>query len=839
MNHIKFLPVLLFFAFALQAQQQTANQATQATPYQQPSAAEIHQDIKKLQVIGSALYLAAHPDDENTRVISYLANRLKVKTAYLSLTRGDGGQNRIGPEIRELLGVIRTQELLKARSIDGGEQFFSRANDFSYSKNAEETFTIWDREQVLHDAVWVIRKFRPEVLITRFPHTPSRTHGHHTAASQIAYEAFDAAADPKRFPEQLNFVSVWQPKRLVWNAYSRAYASEEDFQKASNEMLQVDVGSYYPLLGKSNNEIAGISRSQHQCQAMGTAQERGSSTEYFEHLKGERAENGLFDGVATSWTSIEHGGKEIQALLDKIDKEFQSDDPAASIPNLLKVRDLVQQVKSNWKATKMQEINDLIVACAGLHVELIADEPSAVPGDQITATLEMVNRSSTTIVNVQNVRSKWLVLTDREIPAIPEKALEYNVLSKDKISLTTEKEMEINRPYWLKHPGTKGMYTIYDKMKIGGQENTAAITVQIDLLINNKKLSINVPLIYRRLDPVIGEVYRPFVLGPAVSVSIKDKIVIFAEKKSKTLETTVKAGHQGSGTITIQADKGWTVSPSSIPYDFKEKNAEQKVNLTITPPGKQSTTTLNFVINGKKVMEEFIINYPHIPEQQVYLEAKTKLVRLDIQKRGERIGYYMGAGDKIPTSLEQIGYKVTLLDDASISKEYLKQFDAVIIGIRAYNTSDRIPFHQPLFMDYVKNGGTMIVQYNTSFRLKTKDIGPYPLTLSTDRTTVEEAEVRLLLPDHPVLNFPNKITAKDFEGWVQERGLYFPNAWDDNYKAILSSNDPGETPKDGGLLVAEYGKGHYIYTGYSWFRELPAGVPGAFRFYANLISLGN
>jgi len=819
MDPLKLLLIFLLSALSLNAQQ-----------YQQPSAAEIHHSIKKLSVLTSALYLAAHPDDENTRVITYLANQQKARTAYLSLTRGDGGQNRIGPEIRELLGVIRTQELLKARSIDGGQQFFSRANDFSYSKNAEETFTIWDREQVLADAVWVIRNFKPDVLITRFPHTPSRTHGHHTAASQIAFEAFDAAADPKRFPEQLEYTTVWQPTRLVWNAYSRAYASEQDFQMESTDMLQVDVGGYYPLLGQSNNEIAGVSRSQHQCQAMGTAQERGSSTEYFQHLKGGQAVGDLFEGINPNWKQFD-GGHEIEALLVKIDRAFKSDQPSASIPDLVKAKTLIQKIDSHWSAIKSKEIDALIQACSGLYVEFVSTTPSVVPGDAVNATYEIVNRSFTK-VKLEKITVFGLVPTAN-------RSLKYNIPIKENITLMTSKSAPINQPYWLVTPGTKGMYTVTDQQQIGASENTPAITATIHLNVNGTAVVLDIPLIYRRLDPVTGDVYRPFVLGPAVSLSIKDKVVIFADGQPKTLEATIKAGQPGRGTIQIKADKGWKVVPASIPYNFKQINAEQKIQLTITPPKNQSTTTLGFSLNGQPIMEEFVIDYPHIPGQQVYLPAATKLVRLDIDKRGEQIGYYMGAGDKIPASLEQIGYKVILLDDASISKDYLKQFDAVIIGIRAYNTSERISFHQPVFMEYVREGGTMIVQYNTSFRLKTEDIGPYPLTLSTDRTTVEEAEVRMLTPDHAVLNSPNKITAKDFEGWVQERGLYFPNQWDDRYQAILSSNDPGETPKDGGLLVAEYGKGHYVYTGYSWFRELPAGVPGAFRMYANLISLGN
>ncbi len=803
----------------------------QAQAPKQYNGAEIQHAIQKLNSLGTALYFAAHPDDENTRVISWLANDKKVKTGYLSLTRGDGGQNRIGPEIRELLGVIRTQELLKARSIDGGEQFFSRANDFSYSKNPEETFTIWDRAQVLADAVWVIRNFRPDVIITRFPHTPSRTHGHHTAASQIAYAAFDAAGDPTKFPEQLKYTTVWQPKRLVWNAYSRGFASEEEFEAKKEEFLKVDVGTYYPLLGQSNNEIAGKSTSQHQCQAMGAPQERGAKTEYFQHLKGTKCTDDLFDGVITSWEQIKEG-KAIAKLLSEVNEEYRADQPAASIPKLLAARKLLHTIRDkHLQQQKLQAIDEVIRAATGLYMEVVANDFSTTPGSAVDATIEVINRASANM-ELLNIEAPGVQLS-------PNKLLQKNEVFQEQITIKTNTEEQINTPYWLEEQGTKGMYQVTDLQQIGAPENASAIHATISLKIENQTLDFVLPVLHKRIDPVKGEVYRPFVFGPEVSVAVKDKIIIFADQNPKTVQLVVKSGaQQTSGTIKIKHDAGWTVSPSTIPYDFTEKGAELVMPITITPSQNQSSTKLSFWKDDQAVFEEFVINYDHIPTQQVYLEATSKLVRLDIQKKGEKIGYYMGAGDQIPTSLTQIGYEVTMLQDEAISSEYLKQFDAVIIGIRAYNTQERIKFHQPKFMEYVKQGGTMIVQYNTPFRMKTEDVGPYPIKVSTDRTTVEEAEVRFLLPDHPVLNTPNKITNKDFEGWVQERGLYFPNKWDEGYQAILSSNDPGETPKDGGLLITQYGKGYYVYTGYSWFRELPAGVPGAFRFYANLISLG-
>ncbi len=804
----------------------------------QRNAAEIQHAIEKLRTVGSVLYIAAHPDDENTRMITYFANERKLNTAYLSLTRGDGGQNLIGPEIRELIGVMRTQELLMARRVDGGEQFFSRANDFGYSKNADETFTIWEREEVLADMVWIIRNYRPDVLMTRFPHTPAPTHGHHTASAQLAYEAFDAAADPTRFPEQLTDVDVWQPKRLLYNVIPRYYGDDEAFEAAKKDLLAVDVGAYYPLLGKSNNEIAAESRSQHKCQGMGTMSERGTSIEYFEHLKGERATNDIFEGINSSWTRIGRQGKAIDKALRKITDKFDANNPAASVSDLLSIRKKISSVSDNYYANlKIKEIDGIIKDCLGLYLAANVDDFSAVAAEEITLNVEAVNRSNLDVKIESLYCDDKMIRRDKGMTP-----LRPNVAFSQKEKIRIRPDIAMSRPYWLRETGTLGMYKAA-KEDLLFPENQEDILIKFKLSIEGEIIEYETPITHKRNDPVDGEVHRSFEVEPEVSVNLQEKVIVFANDAPKTIRVLVKSGRVGAkGRLLAQLPEGWRSEPEAHALGFTgEKGEEQTVEFQIFPSQNQSTGELKLAwetFGNTPAQQRIEINYPHIPVQLLFLDAKAKVVKIDLEKRGENIGYYMGAGDDIPASLEQIGYRVTLLEDGDMTLNKLQKFDALIMGVRAYNTRPRLKFHQKTLMEYVEKGGTLIVQYNTSFRLVTEALAPYQLNLSRDRVTVEGAEVRFLLPEHPVLNTPNKITAADFEDWVQERGLYFPNEWDDRYAAILSSNDPGEPPRNGGLLVAEYGEGHFIYTGYSWFRELPAGVPGAYRVFANLISIG-
>ncbi len=811
---------------------------------QQPEvmhSGDIHRGIKKLGFLGSALYVAAHPDDENTRLISYLSNEVHAATAYLSLTRGDGGQNLIGPEIRELLGLIRTQELLAARRTDGGSQFFTRANDFGYSKHPDETFQIWDRKQVLGDVVWCIRQWRPDIIVNRFDHrTPGRTHGHHTASAILSVEAFQLAGDPKAYPDQLQYVEPWQPERIFFNTSWWFYGSREAFAKADkSNMVSVDAGTYYPLRGLSNNEIAARSRSMHKSQGFGSGGRRGSDMEYLELVDGSMSgepEN-LFAGVNTTWTRVP-GGATVGKLVDQLEADFKHDQPAASVPQLLEIYGIIRALpKGYWRDKKLEETKQLIAACLGLYLETVAEESAVVPGDPIELASEVVNRSDIPVI------LKRIQVPAVGVDSVYNLPLESNRSYQWYRTVGIPEDLPYTTPYWLREQGSLGMYKVSDPRLIGMPETPEPLIVQYEVEVGGRSLVYENPVVYKYTDPVDGEVYRPFEIIPPVTLNIETDISIFSDSAPQEIVVTVQAGRpRVEADVIVEAPEGWQVTPASNPVSLDMEGEEAKVTFTVRPPDRQSTGQLQALatMDGKSYRQSIQrIEYDHIPTQTVLKDARSKVVRIDLQKAGERVGYIMGAGDNIPANLEQIGYQVDLLDPERLTLEDLEVYDAVITGVRAYNTLERMRFIQPILMEYVKGGGTMIVQYNTTRGLKIDDadMGPYPLELSRDRVTVEDAEVRFLEPQHPVLNFPNKITQADFEGWVQERGLYFPDEWDDRYQAILSSNDPGESPKDGGLLVAAYGKGYYIYTGYSWFRELPAGVPGAYRLFTNLISI--
>ena len=804
---------------------------------QKPTASEIYHKLEKLNFLGSALYVAAHPDDENTRLISYLANDMHAKTAYLSLTRGDGGQNLIGPEIRELLGVIRTQELLAARASDGGEQLFTRANDFGYSKHPDETLEIWNKDAVLSDVVRAIRTFKPDVIINRFNHrNPGSTHGHHTASAMLSFEAFDLVGDATKFPETAITYGSWEPKRLLFNTSWWFYGSKEKFEKADkSNLVSVETGNYYPALGLSNGEIASLSRSMHKSQGFGSTGTRGKQTEYLEFLKGEFPQDttNIFDGINTSWSRIE-GGVAIGKILNPLLDSFNFQDPSTIVPQLVEAYKLLKDTKQgHWRSIKLKELEELIVACSGVFLEAVANKESINPMGAYTLKVEAINRGANKITLSTITTASGLILSSKEIVLLSNEKenLELEVTSQNKVPSTA---------YWLKSKGTLGMYSA-PKDLIGLPQTPAAEQISFTLNIDNTALQILKDVVYKFNDPVDGEVYRPFNVLPKVSASIAEKVLVFADENSQKVAVHVRAGKDNlEGTLQLNAPKGWVVSSPQL-FTLERQGETSTLWFTVTPPKNQSQGYLRPLIQiGDTYYDKELINidYDHIPYQSVLLPSKAKVVRINIEKKGQHIGYIQGAGDGVGQSLEQIGYSVTNLDVTEISAQSLKKYDAVVVGVRAYNTIAALAFAQKELNKYVQAGGTMVVQYNTSHRLVTKQVAPYALSLSRDRVTDEFAPVTILDPSHSVLNSPNKITQEDFKGWVQERGLYFPNKWAEEFTPILAMNDKGAPQTKGSLLVARYGKGHYVYTGLSFFRELPAGVAGAYRLFANIISIG-
>lgn len=814
--------------------------STQAQQPKKLNASEIYESVQKLNVLGSVLYIAAHPDDENTRLISYMSNHVKARTAYLSLTRGDGGQNLIGPEIRELLGVIRTQELLAARRVDGGEQRFTRANDFGYSKHPDETLEIWNKDDVLSDVVWAIRQFKPDIIINRFDHRRAgRTHGHHTSSAMLSIEAFDLANDASKYSSQLELTEVWQPKRLFYNTSWWRYGSQEAFDKIDkSNMINFDIGVYYPTKGMSNNEIASLASSQHLCQGFGRMSTRGTQQEYIEFLKGDPIDdsNNVFSGIDTSWNRIE-GGQAVGNILNKIESNFNFVNPTSHLPQLLEAYKLLQNVKDkHWKTIKTKELKAIIEACAGLYLEVSANAPHAAPNSTISLRIEALNRSNTKI-NLESYNLSTLqngISKSMEMPENQRLNFEEGITIPNDIAYTV--------PYWLNKKSSLGMYHVDEQELIGLPETPRAVNVDFNLTIAGTPITITKPVVYRYSKPDKGELYRPFEIIPPVSASVSDKVFIFDNDQQKEIEITVKAGRDAvEGYVQMAYPNDWSIYPEKQKIEIANKGDIQKVVFTVIPPKNQSEGLITPMVNlnGEFYTDELIeIDYGHIPYQTVLMPSVSKVVRLDIKKRGTNIGYIEGAGDVVPESLRQIGYNVTVIKPEQISAENLVNFDAIVVGIRAYNIIDELKFKQKFLLDYVKEGGNMIIQYNTSRGIKTDNIAPYNLQLSRDRVTDENAEVRILESNHPLLNFPNKITSQDFEGWAQERGLYFPNQWSEEFTPLLAMNDKGETSKEGSLLVAKYGKGNYIYTGLSFFREFPAGVSGAYRLFANMLSAG-
>lgn len=807
-----------------------------------PNAVDIYHQIQKLNFLGSVLYIAAHPDDENTRLISYLSNDKKARTAYLSLTRGDGGQNLIGPELRELLGVIRTQELIEARKIDGGEQFFSRANDFGFSKNPTETLQIWDKNQVLSDVVWAIRKFQPDIIINRFDHrSPGTTHGHHTASAMLSMEAFDLASDANQFQNQLQYVSTWQPKRVFFNTSWWFYGSQEKFKAADKtNLINLKIGTYYAALGKSNQEIAALSRSRHQSQGFGSTGTRGEEDEYIEFLKGEmpKDKTNLFEGIDTTWNRIK-GGKAIGDILYAVEKNFDFRNPAASVAELVKAYSLIEQLEDkHWKFVKLEEIKKIIAACTGLYLEAVTDVQEITPGSPLKVKWEATNRSDIAM-NLEGIGAVPVYKHQGEQKIRP---LQNNVSLTETITLDLPNNFDLTNAYWLNQTGTNGMYRVDNQEEIGLPDVIRYAKVGFWIGINNVTIPFERLVVYKYNDDVKGEVYQPLDIVPLVTSSIAEKVYIFNSDRSKTVSVKIKAGKDNvNGNAKLEVPQNWEVTPTEIPFTIDKKGQETIVVFTVMPSSEASEISIKSVITvGDREFdkEKIDINYSHIYKQMVLKTAEAKAIRVKIKTKNEKIAYLMGAGDELPKSLTQMGYEVTILKPEEISAERLQNFDVVMTGIRAYNVVNALAYKQRLLLDFVQNGKTMIVQYNTMDELVTKDMSPFPLKISRDRVTEENAEVRFLAPNHPVLNYPNKITADDFKGWKQEQGLYYPSEWDANFTPILSANDQGEKPKNGALLVAKYGKGNYVYTGLSFFRELPEGVPGAFRLLANIIALG-
>lgn len=812
MNICRFLFTLLFsITFFSNAQE-----------LKQLNAAEIKLGLQKLNVVGSVLYIAAHPDDENTRLLAYLAKERKFRTGYLSLTRGDGGQNLIGTEQAELLGVIRTQELLAARKVDGAEQFFTRANDFGFSKTSDEALKLWGKEQILEDMVWVIRNFKPDVIITRFPEDARAGHGQHAASAILAREAFFAAADAKRFPHQLKVVKPWQAKRILWNTYNFGGNNT-----TSNDQLKINVGLYNALLGKSYGEISAESRTNHKSQGFGTANQRGDFTEFFSHVAGNETKTDLFEGINTDWNRITKT-KELSGLITKCEEEFDSSDPSKSVEKLLAIKSLIDKTDLRYKSA---EVDALLLACTGVWFEMNSEEPQYAAGETVPVKLQAIARIPKNFKYSISISES--LSNQKNIVLEPNK---FNTIN----ATVLFPEQQTSQPYWLDNDHTIGTYTIQNQDNVGLPENKLPFSGRFSIKIGDQTINTTQPIIYKFTDPVRGEVVQPIVIAPPVTAKLSEKGYIFTSNEPKKIIVQLQSFRDNSsGMLHAQVPAGWKISPESLSFNLSKKGNIQTKEFIITPNGgvPSGKLSIKVTIDNKSYNQGIKeIKYDHIPAQTLFPTAEARLEKLDLKTTGKTIAYISGAGDLVAESLKQIGYKVSILTTEQALNTNLSGFDAVITGVRLYNIDPQVKLLQPKLLQYVSNGGILLVQYNVSNPLQLENIGPYPFKLSRNRVTEEDSEVRFVTPNHQLLNHPNKITQKDFEGWVQERGLYFTTEADKAFTHILSMNDTNESAKEGALLVADYGKGRFVYTSLSFFRQLPAGVPGAYRLFVNLIS---
>jgi LmbE family N-acetylglucosaminyl deacetylase len=802
-----------------------------------PPSSVILQDLHRFHEMGSVLYVAAHPDDENNQLLAYLARGRDYRTAYLSLTRGDGGQNVLGPEFGEELGVIRTEELLAARRVDGGRQYFSRAFDFGFSKDYLETLRIWDRQQVLGDTVRVIREFRPDVVITRFSPVPGGTHGHHTASTVLAIEAFKVAGDPNAFPEQLREgLTPWQPKRILWNV-----GGFQQNEAGGDKLVRINDGGTDPVTGESFTDIAGRSRSMHKTQGFGNFTGGGGSgprSESFALLAGTPATNDILDGVNTTWSRVS-GGEAIGKLTDAVIAQFNPQDPAASVPALLQIKKLLAPLDTDDPVVneKRQNLDHIIQECLGLTVETTIPDAEVVPGEQLKMHLAATIRSD--IVPVRWIAARFPSIKSKF--SIGADLAAFQSVSRD-VGETLPADTLVSQPYWLREEHTAGMFVVDDPNLIGRPENPPVFPVEQIFEVGGQTLIVPEQPVQITAARAEGETRNLTVISP-VSLKLGSDVELFAPGATRPVEVEVTAARPGtSGTLRLNAPSGWKVAPATQSFHLGNAGEQVKLTFTVTAPAHPTTAgiTAEAKVGGRLYdNQRVVINYPHIPLLLLQPSARLKAVCLNLAIRGQNIGYLPGAGDSVAECLEDLGYKVSQLTGADLTPEQLEKFDAVVIGVRAFNVRTDLVSQLPALFDYVKAGGNVIEQYNRPGRdLKTDQLAPYSLRLSSDRVTDETALVTFLAPDNPVLNTPNKITSADFDGWIQERGIYYPDQWDEHFTPILACSDPGEAPLKGGLLVAQYGKGWFVYTGLVFFRELPDGVPGAYRLFANLVSLG-
>ncbi len=801
------------------------------------NSSEIYSKLEKLNVLGSLLHVGAHPDDENTSLISYFSNKYNVETTYLSLTRGDGGQNLIGSELKDELGVIRTQELIAARKIDGANQIFTSAKDFGYSRNPEETLKIWNKKKLLDEIVTHIRTIQPDIIINRFDHrTSGRTHGHHTSSAILSDKAFDLAANKNEFKDQSNSLSAWEPKRLFLNVSWFFYGSQENFSKIKKEnFIKFDYGEYNSLKGKTYDQISAESRSQHKSQGFGrSADPGGPKWGYLELIKGNDIDsNNPFEDIDISWNRI-NGGEKIDKLLKNLLDNFDFKSPEKNISALINIYNNIEKLDdSYWKNKKINDLKEIIVQCLGLNIQINSMSALGTPNSSEIFNLKIVNPSNVDIL-IKSIKTN-----ERDIPI--NFILSNNNLFEKKIKINTNDK--ITTPYWLISEGDLGMFNVKNDKNNGLPETQPSITSNINIEINGTQINFTKHPFYRFTDPINGEVIIPFTIVPKITLNLDQQVYIFYNSKPKQIFVTVNAHTEKiDGNLTIEIPDEWKVDPENYKIKLDKKGEQKTYVFNVSAKNKKNSGIIKpiFDIENQSYSNSLLeIDYPHITKQFIVKPGYAKAHRINLKNNIYKVGYIMGVGDKIPKTLENIGIDVVEIKPSEITYENIKYLKTIILGIRSFNVIDELKSKNKVLWEYAKNGGTLIIQYNTTRGLKTNEITPYELKLSRDRVTDENSKFKILNKSHSIFNYPNKIENDDFNNWVQERGLYFPRSWSNKFEPHIEFSDYDKIITKGGLLTASYGNGKIIYTGLSFFRQLPAGVPGAYRLFINLINHGH
>lgn len=791
------------------------------------TSSEIYVDLQKFASLKKVLYIAAHPDDENTRALAWFSLGEHAQTAYYSLTRGDGGQNLIGNELGDDLGILRTYELLAARSYDKAEQYFSKAVDFGYSKSAEESFEKWGKEAMMEEVVLMIRKFKPDVIITRFPPDDRGGHGHHTASAILAIEAFDLAADPKFLPYQVEKYGTWQTGSLYWNASTWANKNLETDALNNPDYIIKDIGGYNELLGMSYNEIGTIARSQHKCQGFGAIVEKGTSLEYFEYMKGKKLKEDFFENKTERWSNVID--IKFEKELQKVLRNFHFTQPERNIPALIKIKSSIEKMpNSQFKEEKLKTLKQIIFDCLGLDIEIIADDYAFAEKSESLFRLQILNRSNTSIV-LSNFNNNSI---NKELPK--------NSKVVEEIKIINEKAPSI--PYWLEKP-FKDTYFIEDESNILKAKNDATFEFPVSVKIFNQNIEALISAEYKWRDPAYGERRREVISSPHVVANFNQNTVILQAGQTKKVEIKIHGFKENiEEEITLETPKGWTLKEHKFPINIKKKHDEIFLNIELQATEESERGFMKLKDSKGNYLKSITeIAYDHIPPQTYFRDSKMECVKLNAQILPGKIAYIKGVEDDVPLAIKQLGFDVDIFETEDLSSIELSNYKSVVLGIRIYNTNPELKNFNDKLFSYVKEGGNLIMQYNTVSRFTPNEKfgGPMPFEITRFRVTEEDASVTFLNREHPLLNEPNKITEKDFDHWVQERGLYFAGNWDVSYQPILAWNDKGEDEQTGALIVSKYGKGQFIYTGISFFRQLPAGVEGAYRLFANLLSYSN